>query len=475
MRIIYTYLKRKFAERMLTAVLVLIVFQAPAQVDGDATDKTKALYGNLKKIQNSSMFLFGQEFFNSFRYSSGAAHGEEEYSDSKVVTGAHPAVLGSDFHYFLEKDPTERGFHTDAVKWAYQQGMVITFDWHLSAMGTNSYEYNGSPAGLATNIATDPNSEERAWYLEQLDAAIDIINNDLVADEDTIPIIFRPLHEMNGGWFWWGSSGISAENYKELFRLTVSYMNERTKSVLYSWSPNTPFDLSRYPGDEYVDVIGLDAYEVTISSLREQLGLAVDKAIASDKVAAFTETGNRTNDGNLSSAYWKDTILPAIANDPSGKAQKIAWVLTWINASWSFPYVPHSGSSAMAKQSFVDFKNSANTIFADELPNMYDPAMEIPAPAPVTSLRDDDGEDEKVQIFPSPSQNTVTVKLSGFDILPVLNIYNMNGQLIRKKQAESKETTFSTKEWEAGVYMLRINSLSSGKSIYEKFVVKSKD
>ena len=183
--------------------------------------------------------------------------------------------------------------------------------------------------------------------------------------------------------------------------------------------------------------------------------------------------GNRTNDGDLAGSYWNDIILPGITNDPNGKAQKIAWVLTWINASWSFPYVPHSGSSAMAKQSFIDFKNSPNTIFADELPDMYDPEIEIPAPAPVTSLEDSDGTHENVQIFPSPSQNTVTVKLSGFDILPILNIYNMNGQLISEKQAEGVETTFSTKEWEAGVYMLRINN--SGKSLYEKFVVKSKD
>ena len=82
-----------------------------AQIDTDANEKTKILYSNLKAIQHAPFFLFGQEFFNSFKFSSGSAHDDETFSDCFAVTGAHPAVLGSDFHYYLEKSATERSYH----------------------------------------------------------------------------------------------------------------------------------------------------------------------------------------------------------------------------------------------------------------------------------------------------------------------------------------------------------------------------
>src|SRR5690606_30304055 len=97
--------QRKLLQLLFAASCLLVSpLISAAQVDTDASNKTIILYDNLKTIQNSNQFLFGQEFFNSFRYSSGGAHGDEEYADCFAVTGAYPVVLGSDFHYYLEKD-----------------------------------------------------------------------------------------------------------------------------------------------------------------------------------------------------------------------------------------------------------------------------------------------------------------------------------------------------------------------------------
>src|SRR5687768_10955589 len=101
-------LSSKMLACMCHALLVMMISNAYAQVNNDLTEKTSILYNNLKVVQNSNYVLFGQEFFNSFRFNSGSAHGDETYSDSKAVTGSHPAVLGSDFHYYLEKNATER-------------------------------------------------------------------------------------------------------------------------------------------------------------------------------------------------------------------------------------------------------------------------------------------------------------------------------------------------------------------------------
>jgi hypothetical protein len=428
------------------AILSIVTIPLRAQVDADATAKTKALYANLKVVQQSDNFLFGQEFFNSFRFSSGSAHGDETFSDAKDITGSHPAVLGSDFHYYLEKDATERGYHTDAVKYAFQQGYVITFDWHLSARGTTSYSCSGSPLNLARNIATGNTNGDRDWFLGELDKVIDIINEDLVVNNDTIPIVFRPLHEMNGNWFWWGScSALTSAEYKLLYQLVSDYVRARTKSVLFCWSPNSTFNSAYYPGDDYVDVIGVDLYEATTTSLRSELGAVVDFAAAHNKIAVFSETGDRNSDAT-SPQYWKNTVLPGITGDPTGKSKKIAWALTWINASWSEPYVAHAGSSAAVKQSFIDFKNSPNVLFGDEMPDMYTPIVPVAV---------EEDADQLIQIFPNPAQGQVTITTRNNSIGPI-QIFDSKGKLALATDG-GKELILNTHEhFTPGLFMIKL-------------------
>ena len=453
--------ERKIYQRRSGAVfaiiLIAVLFSTPlvAQVDADATVKTKALYGNLKRIQKSDQFLFGQEFFNSFRYNSGNAHGNKGNSDSKDVTGSHPALLGSDFHYYLEKDVSERSYHTEAVKWAYQQGCVITFDWHIRGRNTNTYQYNATSKDLANNIVNNLNGD-REWFYGELDKIIDIINHDLVVDEDTIPIVFRPFHEMNGNWFWWGSAATNATNYKALYALIVDYVKARTKSVLFCWSPNTPVDFNYYPGNNYIDIIGVDGYEVTTATLRTQLGLIVDYAQANNKIAVFAETGYRSDQGTPAgdearATYWKNTVLPGIMNDPAGKAKKIAWVLTWINSSWSVPYVPHASSSSAAKQSFIDFKNSTNVLFADEVDDMYT-FTEIPVAI------EEDNASEDLRVYPVPANDFVTVKIERFAKPSQISLYDSMGKLVYEISTRQNEEMINVKEIASpGIYILRVS------------------
>jgi len=432
--------------------LIVVAFSGTltyAQIDSDVSEKTIALYNNLKMIQNSDQFLFGQEFFNSFRYSSSGAHGDETYSDSKEVTGAHPAVLGSDFHYYLTKDPGERSFHTEAVKWAYEKGYVITFDWHLSGRGTNTYQFGESTKDLVDSIVAYPGGSDRAWLYAELDKVISIINDDLVVNGERIPIVFRPWHEMNGNWFWWGSAATTPANYKEFYRLTVNYVKQRTNSVLFCWSPNTPTNFSYYPGDDVVDVLGVDYYEITPASLRQQLAPIVDHAQANDKVAVFSETGNRVTSGDNAATYWNNTVLPAIVDDPTGKSLKIAWVLTWINASWSYAYVPHASSSETAKQSFKAFRNSSYVLFGDEIQNMYSPWITV-------SVEDEQVVD--INLFPIPAKKVLTIESVGLQLPLTINIFDLTG-----KQVFSLETTSDRTELDVqgrmspGIYLVGVS------------------
>jgi mannan endo-1,4-beta-mannosidase len=434
------------------------MLRALAQVDEDASEKTDRLYQNLKIIQNSNFFLFGQEFFNSFKYSSGSPHGDEVYSDVEKVTGAYPVVLGSDFHYYLDKNDAERGFHTEAVRWAYQRGFVVTFDWHITARNASSYTCTGSPANLAKNIANGNVNGDRDWYLAELDKVIKIINQDLAVNGVSFPIVFRPFHEMNGNWFWWGAgcSGFTAADYKKLYQLTVDYMKERTNNVLFCWSPNSPVSSAiinnYYPGDAYVDILGLDMYEVTADPFRQYMGVIVDYAQAHDKVAVLSETGYRNDTGNGETAakYWSDAVLPAIVNDPTGKALKIAWALTWINSSWSHPYVPHAASTSGAKQSFINFRNSENVRFSDETASLYEPLV-------ISSVSEDSAEGN-VKLNIVQDQNHIVVSLNEFKSPASISMYDMTGRRIVEEKIKDSGTTFSIGKQmiKPGVYVLKV-------------------
>jgi hypothetical protein len=267
---------------------------------------------------------------------------------------------------------------------------------------------------------------------------------------------------MNGNWFWWGSAATSVTNYRALYALTVDYVKDRAKSVLFCWSPNLPLDFNYYPGDEYVDFVGLDYYEIDVLTLRTQLGSLVDFAEQHEKIAVLSETGNRVI-GDNASLYWSQTVLPAILDDPSGKAWKISWLLTWINASWSFPYVPHSSSSQAAKSSFISFKESPYIIFGDEIPAMY-------GNNPITAVTSD-REANQVELYPVPVINELTIEINGFDNAVSLLFFDMLGREVHSiNQTTSRVIYQPMNSFNPGIYSLLV---SDGlKTIRKKFIIE---
>lgn len=99
--------------------------------------------------------------------------------------------------------------------------------------------------------------EDKEGY-DLLMADIDAIAEQLlILKEAKVPVLFRPLHEASGGWFWWGASG--PEAYKELYRLLYDRLTNEygLDNLIWVWNGQ---DAEWYPGDEYVDIIGEDIY-----------------------------------------------------------------------------------------------------------------------------------------------------------------------------------------------------------------------
>ena len=342
-------------------------------VDEQATAETVALYQNLLKISRSDKIIFGQEFPTDYRFQ-GGLNDDVNQSDCKDIVGDHPGVHGSDFHYYLNKSESEKNIHLNAVKQAYARGAVVTFDWHIVGQNSTSFYVRGNET-LFQDIVQNKNGAQE-WLYGELDKVIAILK-DLA-----FPIVFRPLHEMNGKWFWWHSD--NAAEYKTLWRMFVDYMiSKDVHNVIYCWAPNWSQNedyFKYYPGDNYVDVLGIDAYEPGIAMSHVELFAVVvqmtDYAALTGKVSAFTETGNRSSYPEGRPQFWTQDVLNPITGN--AKIRQIAWILTWINSDWgdpnsgTRPFIPFEGMDDMqAKIDFIDFYNDSFTLFECDLPDMY--------------------------------------------------------------------------------------------------------
>ena len=348
--------------------ITIEVKELPIQIaiDETITPEAQNLLTNLVSLTLSDEFIFGQEFPLTFKLN-GVSY-DLNTSDCKDVTGDLPGVFGIDPHYMLYKGQGQRELHINESKLAYENGSIVTFDFHQRSRSDGEIYFDrittDTDRSLVYDIVNDLNGA-RNWYLSEIDQVLEIINIDL-----DFPIIFRPLHEMNGNWFWWGTktSNHTPSLYIDLFRLTVDYMKERTDNVLYAWSPNWEIEESYYPGDNYVDVVGIDFYGASKSNLGQNLRNLTLFSEQHNKVSAFTETGDQGYI-NTNPDFWTDDILSVI--ESAGTDIRLAWVLGWFNAPWDNGqenlFIPNSESPQIAKDDFIEFKSNDKVLFQSDL------------------------------------------------------------------------------------------------------------
>lgn len=180
-----------------------------------------------------------------------------------------------------------------------------------------------------------------------------------------IPVIFRMYHEHTGDWFWWSSQQSTPEEYKQLWIMTCDYL-QKTKQVhhlLYAYSSSNVQSeehyLERYPGDQYVDILGFDHYlkgreqknvEQYKIDFERNIKIVTKCAEQSGKLPVIGETGEESI---WDPTYFTNVVYPII------NKYKLGWILFWRNA-WEpdkpkslLPTLPGHSSESDFKQ-FVD-------------------------------------------------------------------------------------------------------------------------
>ena len=234
-------------------------------INPNATDSAKRLMSYLVDNYGTNV-LTGQQADNGYN--------ANEITAIYNTTGEKPAVIGLDLMAYSLSSVTQHGSNGKSMNIAKQvdaAGGIVTMCWHWRMYD----EY------LLSGTADDGNPRWwQAFYTKNIDSSkfnlADIMNNPssegykkILADIDyaaeqlktlqdaNIPVLFRPLHEASGGWFWWGAYG--ADAYKKLWILMYDRMTNYHGLNNLIWVWNGQHD-DWYPGDEYCDIMGEDIY-----------------------------------------------------------------------------------------------------------------------------------------------------------------------------------------------------------------------
>ena len=444
-------------------------------VTDGSTDNAYKLYGFLKENFGSSTISGVMTGDVSFDYdydnmeltetdsTEYALFTQEDLETIYSLSGYYPALVGFDM-IFATGDQSHTngwylGYTEKTIKLSeelWERGGIPNFTWHWKVGADSGFYYSGSGTPASTFALTDAFSDSASATWDTSSEAYQL----LIADIDTVskwflqlqdagvPAIWRPVHEAAGGWFWWGAYGSNL--YVALYQLVYDRMVNvnGVKNLVWVWNierdPTIGYDYTAlnadwYPGDDYVDIIGVDVYNdyYDYSSVYTYWDKIVE-VMGTSKILALTENGpipdidSMVTDG----AMW-------------------SWWMPWYN-SWSAGHLNKTSSDTWAKN-----MSDERVWTLDKMPGWdnYTPIKKTATKVASTLGVSLSGRTLELSV---PTSGTVNIEL-----------YNLRGGLVKTLNRGSLAAgthSYSLEGASGGVYLLRVR----GQGISANRIVKLK-
>ena len=298
------------------------------------------------------LYAFLKENFGGKTISGAMANVSWNTNEAEWVrqhTGKYPALNGFDYIHHYASSPSgwiDYGNTQVVENWWNNNGLVIIC-WHWNVpetQGSSTYAFYKPGSGTpSTTFDITKAVQDGTYENNTVKADLNTIAGYLLLlKEKNIPVLWRPLHEAAGGWFWWGAKG--AEPLKALWKLMFDTFEAKgLNNLIWVWTAE-PNDAAWYPGDDYVDIVGRDIYNKTaaVEMASEYVTL---KNRFPNKIVTLSECGN-------------------VANLQEQTAQGARW-------SWFMPWYDYNRTNTPGNAAFNDtaheHANAAwwNSTFAD--------------------------------------------------------------------------------------------------------------
>lgn len=225
-------------------------------------------------------------------------------------TGKWPAINFFDFIHlpFSPANWIDYSNVTEVVNW-HKNGGIVGCMWHWNMPTNDGQNWTCTPGTDDNQTSFDvrkifePESNEYKQMIKDIDKVASTLKK---LKQRKIPVLWRPLHEAGGRWFWWG---LDAEACNELWRVMYDRFTNHhgLNNLIWVWTSaaewNKPYSdgYKWYPGDEYVDIVGIDIYNNSSTSNIRTKCFNMLKQNSPDKLIALTECGSLAKIG----AQWR--------------------------------------------------------------------------------------------------------------------------------------------------------------------------
>lgn len=345
----------------------------------------------------------------------------------KTNTGKFPALLGLDFmnhtrnYTWFDKNI----LISQAINWRQNNGLLQVC-WHWRDPLRKTEEFYTEKTTFDVSRISDTLSPEYAAMVSDIDIIASWLKK---LQDERIPILFRPLHEAAGKWFWWGAKG--PEPCKKLWKLIFNRLvyHHRLNNLIWVWTTDTQKDnLDWYPGDEYVDILGLDIYAsngdhgsqvLTFDQIRENFN--------GKKLITLSENG----------------VMP----DPDNLVADLAgwsWFMTW-NGSFV------RDASVNPLSLWQKIMDHPYVITLDEMPDRT-------SGTGIDDLDNPDNRQPTFVVLDQPSDNRIVINPSTESLVYDTYVFDIRGRLIFKSIQKTGHQEIRMSSGKAGIFLIKLVS-----------------
>ena len=368
----FDYLTLKPADDKLTNLSPTRTLSNP-----NASDSAKRLYSYLCDTYGNHIIAGQQEYCGEHNYNSWndpdtyIKDNEAEFQYILETTGKQPAIRGIDLLAYNTTSDWRDHAPERCIEWTNKYKGIATVTWHWNVptekgSSTTAFYVESTGNSPFTTFSITNALTEGTWENEVLLADIDLIAQELTKlKEADVPILWRPLHEAEGAWFWWGAEG--AEPCKELYRLLYDKLTNEygLDNLIWVWTGYTyPTSADWYPGDDVVDIVGYDKYN------------AVDGMPNLSSISSTFYSLVQSTDGEKMVAMTENDTIPSLENLVNDKA---SWLYF---CPWYMNYLTSEQNNPV--ENLIEIYNSEYCITLDELPDLktYPISEENPTETP---------------------------------------------------------------------------------------------